>query len=208
MMHVPTQFTPAQLLESGRRAETEGRLDLAVQFYRHLTDNFAYTAEAAEAHNALGRVGAAQSQIWQPVNAVHVNGNGNGAYANGNGHANGVHAAPAAEPALRAARSTRTSRRRPVAPRNHYRTGRTMARIFSGLGWVIVALGIMLPLLYLVPDTPLRMFGLPYVIAGAIGVAFTGFLVVFSGQIARAMFDQANATRDLAAMERAKLVAE
>jgi hypothetical protein len=94
MMHVPTQFTPAQLLESGRRAETEGRLDLAVQFYRHLTDNFAYTAEAAEAHNALGRVGAAQSQIWQPVNAVHVNGNGNGAYANGNGHANGVHAAP------------------------------------------------------------------------------------------------------------------
>jgi hypothetical protein len=52
------------------------------------------------------------------------------------------------------------------------------------------------------------MFGLPYVIAGAIGVAFTGFLVVFSGQIARAMFDQANATRDLAAMERANLVAE
>jgi len=205
-MHVPTQFTPAQLLESGRRAETEGRLDLAVQFYRHLTDNFAYTAEAAEAHNALGRVGAAQSQIWQPANAVHVN--GNGAYANGNGHANGVHAAPAAEPTHRPARGARASRRRPVAPRDHYRTGRTMARIFSGFGWAIVALGILLPLLYLLPNTPLHMFGLPYFIGSAIGVAVTGFLIVFSGQIARAIFDQANATRDLAAMERAKLVSE
>jgi hypothetical protein len=200
MLHVPTQFTPAQLLESGRRAETEGKLDLAVQFYRHLTDNFAYTAEAAEAHNALGRVGAAQSQIWQPAGNIHVN--GNGAHHNGSSmHANGVHgAAPA--------RSTRPSRRRPVAPRDHYRTGRAMARIFSGLGWLIVALGALLPLLYLVPDTPLRMFGLPYVIGSAVGVVFTGFLVVFTGQIARAIFDQANATRDLAALERAKLVAE
>jgi hypothetical protein len=200
MLHVPTQFTPAQLLESGRRAENEGKLDLAVQFYRHLTDNFAYTAEAAEAHNALGRVGAAQSQIWQPTGNIHVN--GNGAHHNGNSmHANGVHtAAPA--------RSTRPSRRRPVAPRDHYRTGRAMARIFSGLGWLIVALGLLLPLLYVVPDTPLRMFGLPYVIGSAVGVVFTGFLVVFSGQIARAIFDQANAARDLAALERAKLVAE
>ncbi len=200
MLHVPTQFTPAQLLESGRRAETEGKLDLAVQFYRHLTDNFAYTAEAAEAHNALGRVGAAQSQIWQPAGNIHVN--GNGAHHNGSSmHANGVHGAPPA-------RSTRPSRRRPVAPRDHYRTGRAMARIFSGLGWLIVVLGALLPLLYLVPDTPLRMFGLPYVIGSAVGVVFTGFLVVFSGQIARAIFDQANATRDLAALERAKLVAE
>jgi hypothetical protein len=200
MLHVPTQFTPAQLLESGRRAENEGKLDLAVQFYRHLTDNFAYTAEAAEAHNALGRVGAAQSQIWQPAGNIHVN--GNGAHHNGSSmHANGVQAATPA-------RGARPPRRRPVAPCDHYRTGRAMARIFSGLGWLIVALGVLLPLLYLVPDTPLRMFGLPYVIGSAVGVVFTGFLAVFSGQIARAIFDQANAARDLAALERAKLVAE
>lgn len=207
MLHVPTQFTPAQLLESGRRAENEGKLDLAVQFYRHLTDNFAYTAEAAEAHNGLGRVGAAHSQIWQPANGTHSN--GNGAYHNGNGlHANAVHAAPPAEAAYRSSRHARTSRRRPVAPRDHYRTGRAMAHIFSGLGWLLVALGVLLPLLHFVPDTPLRMFGLPYVIGSAFGVVFTGFLVVFSAQIARAIFDQANATRDLAALERAKLVSE
>lgn len=207
MLHVPTQFTPAQLLESGRRAENEGKLDLAVQFYRHLTDNFAYTPEAAEAHNGLGRIGAAHSPIWQPANGAHAN--GNGAYHNGNGaHANGVHAAPPAEAAYRSSRNTRTSRRRPVAPRDHYRTGRAMARLFSGLGWLIVALGVVVPLLYLLPESPLRAFDLPYVIGSAAGVAFSGFLIVFSGQIARAIFDQANATRDLAALERAKLVSE
>ncbi len=207
MLHVPTQFTPAQLLESGRRAENEGKLDLAVQFYRHLTDNFAYTPEAAEAHNGLGRIGAAHSPIWQPANGAHAN--GNGAYHNGNGtHANGVHAAPPAEAAYRSSRNARTSRRRPVAPRDHYRTGRAMARLFSGLGWLIVALGVVVPLLYLLPESPLRAFDLSYVIGSAAGVAFSGFLIVFSGQIARAIFDQANATRDLAALERAKLVSE
>jgi len=197
MLHVPTQFTPTQLLDSGRRAETEGRLDLAAQFYRHLTDHHAYTAEAAEARNGLGRVGAAQSQIWQPANGIHVNGNGNGA-----------HAAPVEQPPHRAARPTRATRRRPVAPRDHYRVGRAMARFFSGLGWLTIAAGVLVPALYLLPDTPLRIVGLPWVVAGAVGIVLTGLLIVFSGQIARAIFDQANAARDIAALERAKLLAE
>ena len=83
-----------------------------------------------------------------------------------------------------------------------------MARFFSGLGWLTIAAGVLVPALYLLPDTPLRMLGLPSLIAGAVGVVFTGLLIVFSGQIARAFFDQANATRDIAALERAKLVAE
>lgn len=195
MVHASPQFTPTQLLDSGRRAETEGKLDLAVQFYRHLADHHAYTAEAAEARNGLGRVGAAHSQVWQPANGVHVNGNG-------------AHAAQVEQPPHRPGRPARATRRRPVAPRDHYRVGRAMARFFSGLGWLTVAAGVLVPALYLLPDTPLRVLGLPSVIAGAIGVVFTGLLIVFSGQIARAIFDQANATRDIAALERAKLVAE
>jgi hypothetical protein len=197
MVHASPQFTPTQLLDSGRRAETEGTLDLAVQFYRHLTDHHAYTAEAAEARNGLGRVGAAQSQVWQPQNGSYVNGNGNGA-----------HAAPVEQAQHRAARPARTTRRRPVAPRDHYRAGRAMARFFSGIGWLTMAAGASAPLLYLLPDTPLRVLGLPLVVAGAVGIVLTGLLIVFSGQIARAIFDQANATRDIAALERAKLLAE
>jgi len=189
MVHASPQFTPAQLLDSGHRAETEGKLDLAAQFYRHLTDHHAYTAEAAEARNGLGRVGAAQSQIWQPAsNGVHVNG--------------GVHAA---DGGYRPARPARTVRRRPVAPRDHYRTGRALSRAFSALGWLIVAAGVLLPGLYFLPGNPVPNFGLLPTIGSAVGTAITGFFVVFTGQIARALFDQANAARDLAALERAKV---
>ena len=60
MGHTSPQFTPAQLLDSGRRAEAEGKFELAVQFYRHLTDHYGQTAEAAEARNGLGRLGEKQ----------------------------------------------------------------------------------------------------------------------------------------------------
>ena len=114
MVHISQQFTPPQLLEAGHRAEVEGRLDLAAQFYRHLTEHFAFTAEAAEARNGLGRVGATQSQVW---------------HLNGAAHANGA---------------TRPQRRRPVAPRDHYR-GRALARLVSTLGWLSVICGSWLP---------------------------------------------------------------
>jgi len=58
--HAAPQLTPAQLLDAGRRAEAEGRPDLAGRFYGHLTRHFADTAEAAEAHGALARV-----ETWQ-----------------------------------------------------------------------------------------------------------------------------------------------
>jgi hypothetical protein len=70
MVAASPQFTPGQLIESGRRAETEGRLDLAVQFYRHLTEHFAGAAEAAEAHGALGRIGIWQSEGEATVRAA------------------------------------------------------------------------------------------------------------------------------------------
>ena len=61
LTHAAPQLTPAQLIDAGRRAEAQGRADLAVQFYRYLTEYFAEAVETAEAHNALGRIGAAQS---------------------------------------------------------------------------------------------------------------------------------------------------
>jgi hypothetical protein len=187
MVQTSAQFTPAQLLDSGRRAESEGKLDLAAQFYRHLTEHHAYSAEAAEARNGLGRVGAAQSQIWQSPKA-------NGAHLNGGAHADAAHRA----------RPTRPARRRPTAPRDDYRAGRAMARVLSAVGWLTAAAGFVVPALHFLPLGPMPGLGLVTLAAVATGTAITGFLVVFAGQIARALFDQANATRDLAALERAK----
>lgn len=179
MGHTSQQFTPPQLLESGQRAEAEGRLDLAAQFYRHLTEHYAFTGEAAEARNGLGRVGAAQSQVWQASGVPHPNG------------------------------AARTPRRRPIASRDHYRTGRALARLLSALGWLTVGCGFLAPAVYIGLDhfallIALPRFGLAHVLGAGTGMLGAGLLVVFCGQIARAVFDQANATRDLAALERAK----
>lgn len=183
IVHISQQFTAPQLLEAGHRAEVEGRLDLAAQFYRHLTEHFAFTPEAAEARNGLGRVGATQSQIW---------------HLNGVAHANGA---------------ARPQRRRPVAPRDHYRTGRALARLISALGWLAVFCGVVVPAVYMALDRFAQAAtfprpGLAYVLATAAGIFGIGLLVVFAGQIARAVFDQANAARDLVALERAKYGAD
>lgn len=229
MANASPQLSPAQLLDSGRRAETEGKVDLAAQFYRHLTDHHAYTAEAAEARNGLGRVGAVQAQIWQPVgNGGYSNGNGHvnghinggshtppigppngGVYINGGAHLNGGSAyangnAPIADAGYRGARPARATRRRPVAPRDHYRAGRFMARAFSALGWLIVLAGALAAGLYFLPGSPLLHFEILPVLGASVAAVVTGLAVVFSGQVARAVFDQANATRDLVALERAK----
>lgn len=236
MANASPQFSPAQLLESGRRAETEGKHDLAAQFYRHLTDHHAYTAEAAEARNGLGRVGALQSQIWQPYgHGAHANGNGYVSnHPNGGAHVNGgAHAPPLAPPVnsggyangalhfsgagahtngsshvadagYRTPRPMRPMRRRPVARRDHYRTGRFMARAFSALGWLLGFAGVLAVGLYFLPGSPILHFGMLPVLGASAAAVVTGFAAVFSGQIARAVFDQANAARELVALERAE----
>jgi len=50
------QFTPEQVLAAGRHAESEGRIDYAIQFYRHLTEYYRNTPEATAAGEALARL--------------------------------------------------------------------------------------------------------------------------------------------------------
>jgi hypothetical protein len=190
MVHTQQQLTPPQLLEAGHRAESEGKLDLAMQFYRHLTDHYGYTNEAAAARDSIGRIGAAQNQVWHSNGHVqHPHDTGGRAYEGGR----------AAEPRPRA------SRRRPVAPRDHYRTGRALAALISAFGWLTLVLGVALPFASLLPGSGIPVPGLPQLIGGAVGLCMLGLFVVFCGQAARALFDQANATRELVALERAKI---
>lgn len=55
------QFTPAQVLQAGRRAESDGRDDLAEHFYRHVVEHYGATVEASAAREGLvrlqGRIG-------------------------------------------------------------------------------------------------------------------------------------------------------
>jgi hypothetical protein len=161
------QFTPLQMLEAGRQAEAESKIDFAVQFYLHLVEFYGQTPEAAEARTALTRMantGLQQQQlIW---------------------HAGGT--------------------KRPV----RYRSGRVLAALVSGLGWLLIlgavtaaaaAVGayvLQLTFLQSLEVDPQRVvWRLPL-------VALAGGALVICGQAARALFEQANATRELLTIQR------
>jgi hypothetical protein len=171
--HDAPQLTPAQLLDAGRRAEAEGRPDLAARFYGHLTRHFADTAEAATAHGALARV-----ETWQTDTKA---------------------CPPAAAPAPS----------RPLPPeRDPYATGRALARALGVLGWMLALTGpggIPAYVLLRAEAAALSRAELLPLAGGAAGSLVLGFGVVLAAQIARAQFDQAEAVRDLVALERVRL---
>jgi len=183
MLQAAPQFSPFQLLEAARRAEAEGHRDAAYQYYRQTVDQFAYSAEAAQAREGLARLNSA----WQP-NIWHLN----GAPQSGDG-------------ASRWNGAARKARRPKLpAPRNHYRFGSFLAGLVSLSGWLIAAAGVAATPVQLVLGRPEIGFGTGGVLAVGLGLAALGLVAVTLGQAVRALFDQANATRELVAIERAK----
>jgi hypothetical protein len=178
LTHAAPQLTPAQLIDAGRRAEAQGRPDAAVQFYRYLTEYFAEAVEAAEAHNALGRIGAAQSlpRIAKPQPGP-----------------------------VRGAQRTLAVRRHLVLHRDPYRTGRALTALLGAIGWLLALAGTAAVPAFLLlraeeagipPAEVLPLAG------GAAGGVILGCGVVLAAHIARALFDQANAVHHLLALER------
>jgi hypothetical protein len=177
LTHAAPQLTPAQLVDAGRRAEAQGRPDLAVQFYRYLADHFAEAVEACEAHNALGRIGAAQSlpRIAKPAPAP-----------------------------MRGAQRILSDRRRPDLRRDPYRTGRVLTALFGAIGWLLAMAGtgavpVFLLLRAEVDLSPVEMLPLA---GSAAGGVIVGCGVVLAAHVARALFDQASALHRLLALER------
>lgn len=70
------QYSPRQLLESARRAEADGNVDLAAHVARYVLEHFPGSPESAEAYNALLRLAqppVEQSAVPQtmPANGSH-----------------------------------------------------------------------------------------------------------------------------------------
>ena len=180
MVHAPPQFTPAQLIESGRRAEAEGRLDLAVQFYRHLTEHFAE-------RGGDGR-GARRAGPHRHVAAAALH----------RGRA------PCGRPSGRLGGA-------PASPRDQYRDRPCAWRALFSASGLALALARSRRGAGLLSSCGRRacrsVAGRPVPMAGgAAGACSSGLSVVLAAQIARALFDQASAARDLVALERASWV--
>jgi hypothetical protein len=197
MVQGASQFTPRQLLEAGRRAEAEGKLDLAQQFYGHLSDRYGHTSEATEGRNGLVRIGAfgAQPQVWQTSGTGVVG------------------------PALNGKAMIGRERERrvgyPAQSQDYkkYRIGRLLAALLSVAGWVTIS-GALVALAVTAAAEFAHVQALqPYHLGlaqmrQAAGALAGGVAALLVGQLARAVFDQASAAQQLVALERARTESE
>lgn len=217
------QFTPAQVLDAARRAESEGRTEFAVQFYRHLSTNFPGSPEAAAAEAGLARITPMQGfpasqRIQDPLSPngftlpnPFQTSPGQESYD----HPSGSGSAPSYYPTVASQNAVdpdaghpHSAVELPPEPRD-YRTGRFLARAATWLGGVMILAGPALAAISIA--NPRLAGGLPgigsYMTSPSFGAAMAGYGIaqIVIGQLVRALFEQANATKDLAAITRANL---
>jgi hypothetical protein len=104
------------------------------------------------------------------------------------------------EPSRGRARSSRCPR--PAGARNHYRAGHFIAALFALMGWLMVGAGAAASAISILqPEVPTRL-GSPDLLVPAAVVLISGLFTVGLGLAARALFDLANSSRELVAIQR------
>jgi hypothetical protein len=230
-MHGAPHYTPHQIIEAGQRAEADGQIQYALQFYRHVLENYAASGEAAFARERLLHLEAVAhpavdtnvASMHPSYPAVHMvtQARGPAMSAVPGPHGPIPHGADAAMamPAIARQREGQAkgqhvqshggTRAHPVAgPRDAYRLGRFVARLLTVLGWLSFILGGAAAGLAAVVSAgvvPARAIGgIAVLLPFGGSAAVSGFVMIFFGQFARASFDTANATRELVAIARSK----
>ena len=212
-------YTPPEILQAGYQAEADGRLEYAVQFYRHLTDYYARTPEGLEARKALQRLNAepaaksADQAGSRPLSqALQSEQSKSQPPARPAAAQAPLRPEPAArhEPASQS-RQHRVTRRAAAAlprPARGYRLGRALAVLLIICGWLLLVASVSVVGLRLVVQFELIAIGkLPQIaewlaMAMAAGIP-AGLLLVVLGQLALAVFRTANATAGLLAAAQA-----
>jgi hypothetical protein len=221
MVQTSMQFTPVQVLQAARRAEAEGKMDYALQFYRHLVEQHGTTAEAQEAREGLFRIaewrwgearvartresgGQAAQPAAQPPSQPS---GGQRVYNVGNQSAASGYADPQqAHVAMPRVARAQESDVPPFQPR--FRLSRVVAHALSAVGWAMLLGGLFAAVAgaggFVGELSAISFFGLPLgVLVGAPALVFgLGFIV--AGQIAAAVFETTNATLELVAIERGR----
>jgi len=216
MGQMSVQYTPVQVLQAARRAEAEGKMDYALQFYRHLVEHHGMTAEAQEAREGLFRIAEwrwGEARGARRPDAANSQGGGQQSYAPAPNTQQDY--APQPEPsahmpqiiAREAARAAEAGRAQPFKVR--YRSAKNIAFLLCGVGWASVVTGIVfVALAWLggVEDVSAAgLLGLPLGVLLGVPVAVLGLVLVIAGQLAAAVFESANATLELLALGRDRL---
>ena len=221
------QFTPVQVLQAARRAEAEGKMEYALQFYRHLVEHHVSTQEAHEAREGLLRIaewrwGEARTlgrQASQPTPAPVAQPAQNNYTA-----IQGGRSAYASEPVYeepppvddqrmpqvisRGARGNLESQEVSVFS-SRYRGARFVAFVLSSLGWAGVMAGVLIAVAGSVgmvwEMSAVGALGLPMGVLVGVPVVTIGLVLIVASQIAIAVFENVSATLELLALERAKV---
>ncbi len=192
-MAEPPQFNAGQIMEAARRAEAEGKLDFALQFYRHVIEHHGADLEAYEARDSFQRLMALQRDQRMQERRARADG-------------------ATSFPLVVREKPDEFAVDMPVEPefefKERYRAGTNLAQGANWVGWMLVGIGsalgaagaIRMPEALAVPS----LFDLPNGIVIGFITAATGLALVFLSQLALAVFDNANASRHLLAIERAK----
>ena len=223
MVQTSMQFTPVQVLQAARRAEAEGKMDYALQFYRHLVEQHGTTAEAQEAREGLFRIaewrwgearvarsresgGAGQAAQPSPQAPSPPSG-GQRVYNVGNQSAGSGYADPQQAP-VAMPRVARAQESDVPAFQPRFRLSKVVAHALSAVGWAMLLGGVFAAVAggggFVGELSAIAFFGLPLgVLAGAPALVL-GLVFIVAGQIAAAVFESTNATLELVDIERGR----
>jgi len=219
MVQTSVQFTPVQVLQAARRAEAEGKMDYALQFYRHLVEQHGTTPEAQEAREGLFRIaewrwgearvarsreaataGAAPQQNAPPSQPPQS------ASAGGQRVYNVANNTPPQQPSSYQPEQQATGTAPPFRPR--FQVAKFAANALSGLGWITLLAGIGAAAAgaggFYAELSSIALLGLPFGVLFGGPAVVLGLVLVVVGQLAAAVFASTNAQLELVAIERGR----
>jgi len=231
MVQTSVQFTPVQVLQAARRAEAEGKMDYALQFYRHLVEQHGGSPEAQEAREGLFRIAewrwgearvartggapaAPQPQPQAPPGppaasqrVYNVANNPSPAGYPADQHPQAAAAGPGAMPQIIARQQAAASEEAPLFL-ERFRMARYLAHALSGFGWLTLLGGLFSAGAgfagFIGELSAIALLGAPFGVLLGVPAIVLGLVLVVAGQLAAALFESANATLELAAFERGR----
>lgn len=220
MMHTSVQYTPLQVLQAARRAEAEGKMDYALQFYRHIVENHASSPEAQESREGLMRIaewrwsetrGNQRRQDYPAQSPSHARYTPPPPSERSDPYADEGAAGDrgsARMPQIIAREAARATEGAAPAAATHYRLAKIMAQLVSGVGWASVIAGLAAAIVaaagMVAEFSAAGLLGLPLGVLLGTPTAVVGLVLVLAGQLAIAVVEGADATLELLAIERGR----
>jgi len=210
MGQMSVQYTPVQVLQAARRAEAEGKMDYALQFYRHLVEHHGMTPEAQEAREGLFRIAEWR---WGEARVTRRQEAANGPPGHASYAGAAQHDYPPEPPnhlpqviAREAAKAAGAAFAQPFKAR--YRSATVVALLVSGVGWATVLAGVVVAMLaaggFVADVSAGGLLGLPVGVLLGVPAVVIGLVLIVAGQLATAVFESTNATLELLSQGRGR----